>query len=76
MNKEFIRLMIKAKKLEIQGFRALIPEKAKENIDTFGKEIKEILEESIIELYCQNPEKDGNEGHKEKKRNPEKIKII
>ena len=50
MNKEFVKKMIKAKKLEYEAIKEIMPENIKSRIDSFQKEAFNLIKDVAIEL--------------------------
>ena len=50
MNKEFVKKMIKAKKLEYEAIKEIMPETIKNRIDSFQKEAFNLIKDVAIEI--------------------------
>ena len=54
MNKEFAKKMIKAKRLEYEAIKEIIPEHFKDRIDTFEKEAFSFIKDLAIEILSED----------------------
>ena len=54
MNKEFAKKMIKAKKLEYEAIKEVMPEGLRDRIDTFEKEAFSLLKDLAIEILSED----------------------
>ena len=54
MNKEFAKKMIKAKRLEYEAIKEVIPEVFKNRIDSFEKEAFTFIKEIAIEILAED----------------------
>lgn len=64
MNKEFVKKMIKAKKLEYEAIKELIPDNLKSKVKDFEEETSKFLKELALELIkdeVNEKRSDGNE---------------
>ena len=50
MNKEFVKKMIKAKKLEYEAIKEIMPEAIKNRIDSFQKDAFNLIKDVAIEI--------------------------
>lgn len=57
MNKEFIVKIIKAKQLEYEAFKEILPESIRKQMDNFQKDAVDLLKDVAIELIKDNAEK-------------------
>ena len=54
MNKEFAKKMIKAKRLEYEAIKEVMPEVFKNRIDSFEKEVFTFIKEIAIEILAED----------------------
>lgn len=57
MNKEFIVKVIKAKQLEYEAFKEILPESIRKQMDNFQKDAVDLLKDVAFELIKDNVEK-------------------
>ena len=54
MNKEFAKKMIKAKRLEYEAIKEVMPESLRDRIDTFEKEAFSLIKDLAIEILSED----------------------
>jgi hypothetical protein len=71
MNKEFMAKIIKAKKLEYEALKDIMPDKLRARVDKFEKEAVDVLKDVAVEIM-----KD-NQGHEAEtvKKETKKVKV-
>ncbi|WP_160685037.1 hypothetical protein [Clostridium sp. C2-6-12] len=79
MNKEFAKKMIKAKRLEYEAIKEIIPERLKDRIDTFEKEafslIKDLAFEILSEEAHENSKCNSDDNCNKDSKNVKKISV-
>lgn len=60
MNKEFIKKLIKIKKLEYEAIKEILPDKVKEKVDSFEVEAINLAKEVAIELLKEDTQEQTN----------------
>ena len=61
MNKEFVKKMIKAKKLEYEAIKEIMPETIKNRIDSFQKDAFNLIKDVAIEIIKEDMHEKNNE---------------
>lgn len=64
MNKEFAKKMIKAKRLEYQAIKEIMPEDIRNRIDAFQKEAFNLIKEVAIEMVKDDMNEKSNKENK------------
>lgn len=59
MNKEFVKKMIKAKRLEYEAIKEIMPDGLKNRVDSFEKEAFTLLKDLAIEILTENANEKG-----------------
>ena len=54
MNKEFAKKMIKAKRIEYEAIKEVMPERLRDRIDTFEKESFSFIKDLAIEILSED----------------------
>jgi hypothetical protein len=54
MNKEFVKKMIKAKRLEYEAIKEIMPVSLRDRIDTFEKETFSLVKDLAIEILSED----------------------
>lgn len=69
VNKEFVKKMIKAKKLEYEAIKEVLPEEIKEKVDNLEIEAMDIIKDIAIEILKEENVKNTEENKAVKKIN-------
>ena len=64
MNKEFVKKMIKAKRIEYEAIKEIMPDKIKSMIDSFEKDAFNFLKDIAIEIVKDNMNDKSSEENK------------
>ena len=64
MNKEFVKKMIKAKRLEYEAIKEIMPESIKNRIDYFQKDAFNLIKEVTIEMVKDDMNEKSNKENK------------
>jgi hypothetical protein len=79
MNKEFVKKMIKAKRLEYEAIKEVMPERLKDRIDTFEKEAFSLIKDLAIEIISEDAHKksksNSNDNYNKDSKNVKKISV-
>lgn len=80
MNKEFVKKIIKAKKLECEAIMEIMPEPVKRRVEKFEKEAIDLSKEIILELindkeFMTTKKSANNEKDENLKSNIKKVKV-
>lgn len=79
MNKEFAKKVIKAKRLEYEAIKEVMPERLKDRIDTFEKEAFSLIKDLAIEIISEDAHEksksNSNDNCNKDSKNVKKISI-
>lgn len=80
MNKEFLKKIIKAKKLECEAIMEIIPDSVKKRVEKFEKEAIDLSKEIILEIindkdFMTTKKSTNNEKDENLKSNIKKVKV-
>lgn len=68
MNKEFLKKMMKAKMLEYEAIKELIPSNMKDKVESCEKELIDIFKNIALEMINEEKNSDSNKGNDIKKK--------
>lgn len=80
MNKEFVKKIIKAKKLECEAIMEIMPDKIKKRAEKFEKDAVDLSKEIILEFikdqeFMKSSKSENNKTDEKNKKNIKKVKV-
>lgn len=80
MNKEFVKKIMKAKKLEYEAIMEIMPDKIKKRAEKFEKDARDLSKEIILEFikdqeFMKSSKSENNKTDEKNKKNIKKVKV-